>query len=724
LKKILHLDFLADGKDEEYEFALAGQRFYVRRAKIARSIPRLKKLIFHHSEDAVALSGVSLIFYYKGKAYRHRWLHRALKEFAESLNFSDGSLVRETLERYLVLRAINSLTYNFRERRTLIFSALARYGATEVLSGFTKKLIIGDLLYGFRLGVPIFSLSAFDKTAPSLLRTITRAPISWFNPGARTFPRLLPSFRWYFSWAEVILGGMEHFRRYSPKSLPDKVVFTNFFSDADIEFLASKGVATLIGLRPNVAGVRLPNSVLSVAIKLAKKLDKPETELKEEFLNFYLEQRFEPEVVHLKAEQDVEPALIEPFQGLFLEPKKMRGLRNRQRAPETIPSKKPQGILKARGDSIGQESLVIPASDSVSRFSFIIHPLTYEHLLRHKWLKRLDRIFPEGFVERVASWIPPLLVGEIRDIVSKVGARAEGYIFAIPFTSRLMLRVPPEMVYRQILKVCERSAELGAKVVGLGAYTSIVGDAGISVAARSPVFVTSGNSFTVAVTLQTIERCAKLMGVKLSDASLCVIGATGSIGRILSLLMGGKVRKISLVAPRVEKLLVLSDKLRERYPRLEVRVSTETRKCLPEADVVVTTTSAVEPVVDVGILRPGAIVCDVARPPDVSEESARNRPDVLVVESGEVKLPEGTKVTYDLGLPEGIAYACLAETILLALSGRLEHFTVGRSLSEEKVRIIGELGRVHGFELAGIRSFGREISEEQILEVRRRAGLA
>jgi predicted amino acid dehydrogenase len=39
-----------------------------------------------------------------------------------------------------------------------------------------------------------------------------------------------------------------------------------------------------------------------------------------------------------------------------------------------------------------------------------------------------------------------------------------------------------------------------------------------------------------------------------------------------------------------------------------------------------------------------------------------------------------------------VAYACLAETIVLALEGRFENFTVGRAIEWEKVREIYKHG--------------------------------
>ena len=57
-----------------------------------------------------------------------------------------------------------------------------------------------------------------------------------------------------------------------------------------------------------------------------------------------------------------------------------------------------------------------------------------------------------------------------------------------------------------------------------------------------------------------------------------------------------------------------------------------------------------------------------------------------------------------IGLPPNVVYACLAETIVLALEGRFENFTVGRAIEWEKVRQIYRLGLKHGMKLAAIKT--------------------
>jgi hypothetical protein len=75
---------------------------------------------------------------------------------------------------------------------------------------------------------------------------------------------------------------------------------------------------------------------------------------------------------------------------------------------------------------------------------------------------------------------------------------------------------------------------------------------------------------------------------------------------------------------------------------------------------------------------------------DLPEEVAM-RPDVLVIESGEILLPGKVKMG-NIGLPKGVAYACLAETTVLALEGRFENFTVGHDIEWEKV-VVGRPSR-------------------------------
>ncbi|GIV98204.1 MAG: hypothetical protein KatS3mg057_2861 [Herpetosiphonaceae bacterium] len=84
------------------------------------------------------------------------------------------------------------------------------------------------------------------------------------------------------------------------------------------------------------------------------------------------------------------------------------------------------------------------------------------------------------------------------------------------------------------------------------------------------------------------------------------------------------------IAPRPERLLALKQQIERETPGAQVTIATNPDPYVGDADLIVTTTSSLTgKVIDIDRLKPGAVVCDVARPPDVREEDAARRPDVL-----------------------------------------------------------------------------------------------
>ena len=173
------------------------------------------------------------------------------------------------------------------------------------------------------------------------------------------------------------------------------------------------------------------------------------------------------------------------------------------------------------------------------------------------------------------------------------------------------------------------------------------------------------------------------------------------------------------MSPESAKLLDLKSDIERENPRAKVFVAATPDAQLPEMDLVVTATSgAGKRVLDIMTVKPGCVITDVARPLDLSAEDVAKRPDVLVIESGEIELPGDDVHIGDIGLPPKVAYACLAETVVLALEGRYETFTVGRNISWEKVKEIYELGLKHGMKLAAISGVNGVFTDEDIARVR------
>ena len=66
----------------------------------------------------------------------------------------------------------------------------------------------------------------------------------------------------------------------------------------------------------------------------------------------------------------------------------------------------------------------------------------------------------------------------------------------------------------------------------------------------------------------------------------------------------------------------------------------------------------------------------------------------------------------------------MSETMILALDGRYENFSLGRNLDINKINLISRLADKHHFRMSGFRNFERAVSSEHIEEVRHNAQMA
>ena len=103
--------------------------------------------------------------------------------------------------------------------------------------------------------------------------------------------------------------------------------------------------------------------------------------------------------------------------------------------------------------------------------------------------------------------------------------------------------------------------------MGLGAFTSVVGDAGITVANESDIAVTSGNSLTVAATLEAAKQAVIKMGAEdLTQGKAMIVGATGSIASVCARLLAQAIGNVVLVSIEPEKLIELKRIIQEETP--------------------------------------------------------------------------------------------------------------------------------------------------------------
>lgn len=348
-------------------------------------------------------------------------------------------------------------------------------------------------------------------------------------------------------------------------------------------------------------------------------------------------------------------------------------------------------------------------------FAFIIHPIQPQRDVARKY-PALGKL-PAWLIDFLSVFFPPVYISEITGITSQANGRSlSGWFLACPLTPKRMMSLPPNIVYRKIVQTGHLAEKLGAKLLGLGAFTSVVGDGGITIASRLNIPVTTGDSYTVAMAVRAIEEAAVVMERPLSQSTIAIIGATGAIGSVCAEMLAPKSSHLLLIARDEAKLTALATRCRAAGAQ---SITTSTNmQLLPNAHFIITVTSAIDSIIEPQHLQPGAVVCDVARPRDVSRQVADARPDVLVIEGGMVEVPGPVDFGFNFGFPPRMAFACMAETMALALDNRYESYTLGKKVQLSQVETIDTIATNHGFKLGGFRSFEKAITATEIASIK------
>ncbi len=344
------------------------------------------------------------------------------------------------------------------------------------------------------------------------------------------------------------------------------------------------------------------------------------------------------------------------------------------------------------------------------KFGFLIHPLSYDDVLRYE-PKAVGKGMP--LIKKILEWMPAYKASHITGVRSLTGEETEGFFIATPLLPEQWLELPREAAMARVVAGARLAAELGCDIVGLGGFTAVVGDGGVTVAENCPIAVTTGNSYTIASAIQSLLRGAREMDIDLVHAHAAVIGATGSIGSACAQIIGNKVAHLTLAARNATRLKNLRNAMQPHVSAV-LDCTTDVAAAVRGADIVLTATAATSSIVEPEDLRPGAVVCEVSLPHDVSRRVASERPDVLVTEGGNIRVPGDPHFNFDFGLPDAVALACMSETMILALENRIENYSLGRGINIAKVLEIERLATKHGFELAGMRAFDKPVTQAKI----------
>jgi len=124
---------------------------------------------------------------------------------------------------------------------------------------------------------------------------------------------------------------------------------------------------------------------------------------------------------------------------------------------------------------------------------------------------------------------------------------------------------------------------------------------------------------------------------------------------------------------------------------------------LHQYDVIVAATNSTDrELINRDNVKPDAIVCCTSVPSNLSQGFEHSQATQFAFDGGLAKLPEDSHIHF-VGMPtDGLAYGCMAETLLLGFEGQNHSFCKG-TLTTEQVYHTIELAETHGFDLGELK---------------------
>ena len=654
---VVNISLSGPGRDYDESVEFLGGSFRIVRVGTDGSVKRAEEELRKWSGQAAAIgvSGVhdaAVAGTLTGNPGRLRQAVKKVTDASTGAFVTDGHRLRTVLQEWTIRHLAGEMPGYFANARVVVLGGRNHYRSTRVLAESTQNMHFADPAVEYGLADIHTPFEVFERLVSAsgwLLEKIPAAVVSTATAPARMV--IDSQVRKALQDCDVVVATFRELAQFELDDLKGKTLISTSIGSERLNSLRERGIDLILDDVPQpFASVVVNEATLEALMLVAGQTE--ESRLSDD-------------------------DLLEMIQSAQLQPRILY----------------PSGFKRK------------------SRFAFVIHPLSQEYFRNVKALDAVADVAPGIFmdgVEKLMAHAPPFVYSHVTGITSPTGAEVEGWLITVGGTPKELMAHDPEFTYSRLLAAAEMAQNMGAQIMGLGAFTKVVGDAGVTVAKRAPLPITTGNSYSASGALWAAHDAVRRLGIADVDSKghikgkAMVVGATGAIGSVCARLLAMAADELWLVSIEPAKLLALKADIEREHPRATVHVAADADEHIADMDVIVTATSgAGKKVLDIMKVKPGAVITDVARPLDLSASDVAKRPDVLVIESGEIELP-GDPQMKGIGLPKGVAYACLAETIVLALEGRYETFTVGRNIEWEKVKEIYRLGRKHGMKLAAI----------------------
>jgi predicted amino acid dehydrogenase len=308
---------------------------------------------------------------------------------------------------------------------------------------------------------------------------------------------------------------------------------------------------------------------------------------------------------------------------------------------------------------------------------------------------------PAEKIKYIFSFIPPRDLFRVK-VKSKTGAEINGvYIDTFINPDKLDARFGRGNI-NKVTKAALHATKLGAKIVTLGGFTSIVLEGNLDQFSQGATKFTTGNTLTSAYIVKGMEQAALHKGINLKKSAVLVIGATGDIGTACVSYLKHKVSKLLLCARNIHRLENLSTELARE--NIDVEFSSNPDELVARADLIISVASSSN--IELTRCKTDVLICDAGYPKNL-ETRVEDAASASLFHGGMGQVSEGYQFTpdYSAGIytypAPHVIHGCILEAMILAFEKKFENFSAGKgNIAVDRMEEIYNLSIKHGIHLS------------------------
>jgi len=343
------------------------------------------------------------------------------------------------------------------------------------------------------------------------------------------------------------------------------------------------------------------------------------------------------------------------------------------------------------------------------KLAILIHPVNRELLYLYEPGMRAKSI---SIVKKVLEWMSPFKASDIEGIKSQHnGKEVKGELIMCPLLTEQMVSLNPRKIFFKVKRAAKFAESRGINLLGLVAYTALIGERGSRLKEYLSVPITTGHHLTIATLPEAVLRALREAHYDLEEMVFLIFGLNPLSFFLISKL-GNSAKKIYIYSRNKEKLEEMKGLLPLRVKKKVESIGSRFKYILKWVNFIAITTNRIPSGFNLEYLRKGTIILDASYPRRI----VSLRKDVLVIDGVAMRPPGKPRFNFNFGLPEGLCFPCMAEPLTLFLEDRFENYSLGKDFSLEKAEEIFRLSLRHGFQIEALTDREYLIPQERILE--------